>query len=339
MKPLPFLSADYGRAFANSVARPQPPLATSAAPCDRLAALARTYGEIVGHWSCSVRDFVALSSLADELVDLVARAPEVSLGMGPHTALASPSLRHAFFVAVLAIRIAQAGRLAASQPEGVAKAALMMNLPVLGVQDALSTPHAQPDAAQRIALDRHPLLAAELLRETPGARYTWITAVAQHHEALDGSGYPHGLRGAEIGLEARILKLADLWCALVAPTRMERSAQPARAALHWLLVHRRQHIDAWLFENLRRLTGHYPPGTLVRLANRDTAIVVDAPQGSAAPRRVIAFLGPHGHLFREPVRRDTRRAAYAIRGHAALEGVQLKQADWQRIWALSGAAH
>lgn len=331
-------ATNFGASYANSVARPAPIAAGRTAPYDHLAALAAAYVEVIEHWSCTVQDVIRFSTLAAELVGLVERAPAVCLGMAPHLSFASPSLRHAFSAAVLGIHLGRAIRLDARRQHTVAKAALFMNLPSLDLQDDLVAPHAVPSDAQRITLARHPRLAADLLRETPGADLAWIEAVEQHHEAIDGSGYPAALAGDEICLEARVLKIVDVWYALVTPQRFLRSAKTPRAALHWLLSRSRQQFDAHLLEVLRRVTGSYPPGTVVRLANRETALVVDMPHGMMLPRRVITILGIHGRPLRDPVQRDTRKAHFAIRDITTLKSFQIPTAFWCRLWAMAATS-
>jgi hypothetical protein len=328
------MSVIHAYAFPYAVARPTlPPQA-----CERLQGLADHYVEIVEGWSGTREDVIRLSTLATGLIGLIDAAPQFCLGMGQHLPLASPSMRHAFFAAILGVQVAQGMGLDAARQLTVAKAALIMNLASFDLQDDLATPFAMPSDAQRITLQRHPQLTAALLRDAPGADDAWIAAVEQHHESLDGSGYPHGLRGDEISLEARILKLADVWCALVAPRRY-REPKPPRDSMHWLLTRSRQCLDPQLFDTLRRLNGHFPPGTLVRLANRETAIVVDAPRGTSAPRQVVSFIGSHRGLLRDPVQRDTRRALFALRGFATLPLLEIRPAYWNQIWALAGAAH
>jgi hypothetical protein len=340
MHALPALAfaESFGTAYANSAARPAPIEPASPAPCDRLVAIAGAYVEAIENWSCTVQDVIRLSTLAAELVGLVDRAPQVCLGMGPHLTLHSPSLRHGFTAAILGIHLGRAIQLDAVRQHTVAKAAMFMNLPSIDLQDDLTAPYAMPSDAQRITLARHPQLAADLLRDSPGADLCWIEAVEQHHESLDGTGYPAALRGDEICLEARILKIADVWCALVAPQRLLRNAKTPREAMHWLLSRSRQMFDPRLLEALRRVNGALPPGTLVRLANRETAIVVDTPQNTAPPRQVISFLGAHGRLFRDPVRRDTNRSHYAIREVTTLKSVTVKPDYWNRIWEFARPA-
>ena len=326
--------APHAFAFPYASARPTlPPQAY-----ERLKALADTYVEIIEGWSCTGEDVIRLSTLATDMIGLIDAAPQFCLGMGQHLPLSSPSMRHAFFVAILGVQVAQGMGLGAARQLTVAKAALIMNLASFELQDDLAFPLASPSEAQRITLQRHPQLTGELLRDSPGADTDWIAAVEQHHESLDGSGYPLALRGDEICLEARILKLADVWCALVAPRR-HREPKPPRDSMHWLLTRSRQCLDPQLFDTLRRLNGHFPPGTLLRLANRETAIVTEAPRGSSQPRQVIAFLGSHRSLLRDPVRRDTRRSLYAIRGFTTLPAIEIRPAYWDHIWTLSSAPH
>lgn len=333
--PAPSLAPPLVSAFANSAVRPPPLASASSPPCDRLLAIAAGCVDVIDGWSCSVQDVIRLSTLAAELVGLNDSAPQVCLGMAPHAPIVSPALRHAFFAAIVGVQLARGLRLDAVRQLAVAKAALTMNLSALELHDDLATKEAAPSEPQRITLLRHPLLAADLLLDSPGADLRWIEAVEQHHEALDGSGYPRALRGDEICLEARILKLADAWCALIAPRRRNRGAKSPREAIHWLLSRHRQHFDPRLLDALRRLNGSYPPGTLVRLASRETAIVVDLPHGAAPPRRVIAFLGAHGSLYRDPVRRDTGRSHYAIRGYAPLPSAAIAPAYWSSLWQLA----
>ena len=58
--------------------------------------------------------------------------------------------------------------------------------------------------------------------------------VAAHHEKLDGTGYPAGLRGAEIGIESRLLAVVDIFDAVTAADRPYRSAMPLERALDLL---------------------------------------------------------------------------------------------------------
>jgi HD-GYP domain-containing protein (c-di-GMP phosphodiesterase class II) len=81
-------------------------------------------------------------------------------------------------------------------------------------------------------INTHPMLGYEMLRGTPGLADDTLDMVLHHHEYLDGSGYPHGLRGAEICDLTRMLTIADVYGALVEP----RSYKPPMSGLAALNV-------------------------------------------------------------------------------------------------------
>ena len=82
----------------------------------------------------------------------------------------------------------------------------------------------------RQAINTHPERGAAVLRPL-GAFYPELPAgVAAHHECWDGSGYPHGLRGKRIPIEARVVSIADTFDA-VAHTRRYRHGAGALSAL------------------------------------------------------------------------------------------------------------
>jgi putative two-component system response regulator len=66
--------------------------------------------------------------------------------------------------------------------------------------------------AERIIIRKHPVIGAEMLSKSnhPGARLA-ATVAGAHHERWDGTGYPKGLRGEAIPIEARIVALADVY--------------------------------------------------------------------------------------------------------------------------------
>ena len=86
---------------------------------------------------------------------------------------------------------------------------------------------------QRLMIDTHPLAGVELLQAAGVDDEVWLEAVLQHHERLDGSGYPSGLEGDAISPGARMLAIVDIYSAMVRP-RAYREAIHARHALRSL---------------------------------------------------------------------------------------------------------
>jgi putative nucleotidyltransferase with HDIG domain len=71
------------------------------------------------------------------------------------------------------------------------------------------------DAKERKIMNQHPLFGLDALKNVPGLPADIGDTVVHHHEYLDGSGYPHGLKGGEIPDLTRTLTIADIFAALI----------------------------------------------------------------------------------------------------------------------------
>ena len=106
----------------------------------------------------------------------------------------------------------------------LAMSAALMNVGYLLVkQSLLEEPRRLLDGEWEQHVHTHPAFSVTALTSA-GLSHEAIVAIGQHHERWDGSGYPHGVRGEEICVEARILAIADTFISL-------RSPRPYRAAM------------------------------------------------------------------------------------------------------------
>lgn len=137
-------------------------------------------------------------------------------------------------VAHLAASIAQAMRLSDELIEGVFVGALIHDIGKIAVPAEILTRPGKLHKEDILYLQTHCLRGYEILQSIV---FPWPLAeiAFQHHEHLDGSGYPQGLRGGEILLEARIICVADVVEALTAH-RPYRPAMPLPDALHALSI-------------------------------------------------------------------------------------------------------
>ena len=106
----------------------------------------------------------------------------------------------------------------------------------------------------------HPQKGSEILRRH-GYSETVCEAVLHHHENYDGSGYPHNLEGWNISLEACILRVCDVFCALVSD-RPYRTAFPAETAME-MMIEEIQKYDIKVFMALQRIVHSGENGEIV----------------------------------------------------------------------------
>lgn len=139
-------------------------------------------------------------------------------------------------VAQLACAIAAGMGLAAERIEGLRIAAILHDVGKIRIPVSILTRTGQLLAAEMEVIKIHPQVSYDILKNIP---FPWPCArmVLEHHERLDGSGYPRGIGGQEILLESRILAVADVTEAK-SSFRPYRPAQGIEAALAELREHR-----------------------------------------------------------------------------------------------------
>ena len=99
----------------------------------------------------------------------------------------------------------------------------------LAVSEEILRKRGPLDPDELIEIRKHPVTGAKMLSGIRSLRIG-VDCVLHHHERWDGDGYPYGLAGATIPLEARIVSVADAFDAMISD-RPYRAAMPREAAL------------------------------------------------------------------------------------------------------------
>jgi hypothetical protein len=140
---------------------------------------------------------------------------------------------HTRRVALLAVQIAELLGLSAGRLRSLAIGGLMHDIGKLSVPvEILQKPGPLTEAEFEV-IRRHPERGARLIDELGGFVPEVRRLVLDHHERLDGGGYPRGLSADEIDLETRILTVCDVYDALISK-RVYREAWSQRQALSLL---------------------------------------------------------------------------------------------------------
>ena len=133
---------------------------------------------------------------------------------------------------------------------------------------------------------KHPLYGRDILLES-GIRDERILApVLQHHEKVDGSGYPLGLKEKSIHFFAKIAAVADVYDALTTVRSYKKAMIPYKAVS--IILSMIKHFDPKVIKAFVNLMGIYPVGTRMRLSNGEIATVVETNVNS--PLRPIVIL-------------------------------------------------
>jgi putative nucleotidyltransferase with HDIG domain len=120
---------------------------------------------------------------------------------------------------------------------------------------------------------KHVEYSRTILEQTQAISDKAIAMAAQHHERIDGTGYPLGLKGDEIAYYSKALAIADVYDAMTSQRCYQKKYVPTEV-LKKLYEWSSYHYDRTLVEQFIRCVGIYPVGTLVRLENGLVGVIV-----------------------------------------------------------------
>jgi HD-GYP domain-containing protein (c-di-GMP phosphodiesterase class II) len=183
-------------------------------------------------------------------------------------------------------------------------AALTQNLGMYELQDQLSSQKEALTVYQREVIKVHPYKSMEILVAHGINHHEWLNTILYHHERPDGKGYPVGLKGNDLPTYAKTLSLIDIYSAMILP-RKYRDGFFVKKALQKIFLQRGELVDEHIAQLLIKEIGVYPPGTFVKLANGDTAIVLRRGVHKANSPHVLSIISPRGGFYETPKQRDT----------------------------------
>jgi putative nucleotidyltransferase with HDIG domain len=180
----------------------------------------------------------------DYLDDIAAAFAQVIDSKSPYTS------GHSERVTLFSDLIAERLEISPEQRRWLRRAALLHDIGKLGVSNTILDKPAKLDDDEWVAMKRHTTLGESILSRI--AAFKDLAAIAAgHHEKLDGTGYPRGLKDKEISLEIRIVTTADIFDALTA-NRPYRAAMPVDKALSIMTAMVGTAIDQRCFDALKQ---------------------------------------------------------------------------------------
>ena len=123
--------------------------------------------------------------------------------------------QHSLQVALVAVSLAATAGFKTKDLTPVAAAALFHDIGLLHIDPDALRGDAQLDDERLRALDTHPIVAHLILRTIPEWNLLVASAVLEHHERLDGSGYPRQLSGVQLSSLGQLLAVAELGAAIL----------------------------------------------------------------------------------------------------------------------------
>jgi HD-GYP domain-containing protein (c-di-GMP phosphodiesterase class II) len=218
-------------------------------------------------------DAVQLKSAVSAMTESVLRNPDALLLFSQLRSKGEYTESHALDVSIYMITFGRFLQLEPGQIEFLGYLGLLQDIGKLRLPKELLEKRGRLSIEEFELAKLHVNYSVEILRATPGLPGDLARVAALHHERHDGSGYPKGLRGNEIGMIGSIAAIVDTFDALTVKRPYADAVSPS-AAISMLYKWRGVFYDAHLVEQFIRCIGIFPVGSLVELNTGEVGVVI-----------------------------------------------------------------
>jgi putative nucleotidyltransferase with HDIG domain len=212
--------------------------------------------------------------LVDNMVESVFRHQDALLPMARLKNIDDYTFEHSVGVAALLIAFGRTLKLSKETIREIALGGLLHDIGKAHVPEAILNKPGKLTDDEFAKMKSHVNESLRLLQGVPGISEVTRQVVAQHHERIDGSGYPNRLAGQAISQYGQMAAIVDVYDA-ISSDKVYCRGMPPTQALKKLLEWSKHHFDPQLVQTFIRAIGIYPTGTLVRLESNRMGVVVE----------------------------------------------------------------
>ena len=215
----------------------------------------------------------AIEPIVNDILASVRRNPQAFSSLMRCKLKNETMFRHALSVSALMVSLARKMKLPPNEVHNCGLAGLLLDVGVNYLPQNLDPLDGDSRNADPKIWQQHVLLGYRSLLNDDGLSQPVLEAVLQHHERIDGSGFPNGLEGAKITTFARMAAICDTFDFLLSHTNTTVALDPAAAIEQMKTMEGA--FDEEIFHHFIESVGLYPVGSFVRLHSGKLAMVVD----------------------------------------------------------------
>ena len=247
-------------------------------------------------------------ALVEDISNSVLRQPHALISLARLKTADEYTYMHSIAVCALMIALARQLNLDENMVREAGFAGLLHDIGKIGIPlKVLNKPGKLTDSEFAI-VKSHPEVGAKILIDSYDVSPMVLDVCLHHHEKMDGTGYPHGLKGDTISMFARMGAVCDVYDAITSNRPYKKGWAPAdsiRKMAEWS----KGHFDEIVFQAFVKTVGIYPTGSLVRLESGRLAVVVEQNESSLLSPRVKVFYSAKNKM---PILQETLDLAQLV---------------------------
>jgi HD-GYP domain-containing protein (c-di-GMP phosphodiesterase class II) len=239
-------------------------------------------------------DIEAGSSAVESIVDSVSRNANALLAISKLRAKDDYTFSHCINVATEAVIFAKHIGYEGTALKTIGLAGFFHDLGKMEIPLHILNSPRRLTADEFAIMREHPTIGYTQLKKIPDLSDLVIRGALEHHERVNGKGYPDGKKEDEIGPAGKILAIVDVYDAL-SSRRVYKDPMAPHSALGLLYGMRGEDFVPELVERFIQCIGIYPPGSLVQLNNDCLAVVSQVDPAVPLRPQLILVRDPSGH--------------------------------------------
>ncbi|MCX7163683.1 MAG: HD-GYP domain-containing protein [Betaproteobacteria bacterium] len=248
----------------------------------------------------------AAGELVDEISSSVMRNPGALISLARLKTADDYTYMHSVAVCALMVALARKLDLDEKQTRDAGMSGLLHDLgKAMMPMEVLNKPGKLTDEEFRI-IKSHPEEGHRMLVEGGSVGAVPLDVCLHHHEKVDGSGYPHRLKDAQISMFAKMGAVCDVYDAITSNRPYKAGWDPSesiRKMTEWC----NGHFDARIFQAFVKSIGIYPVGSMVRLASGRLAVVTEQSEKSLLTPHIKVFYSTKSLTYIPPEVLDLSR--------------------------------
>jgi HD-GYP domain-containing protein (c-di-GMP phosphodiesterase class II) len=234
-----------------------------------------------------------------KMLDSVRRHPDALIPLLQLKEQDNYNTQHSISVAAMVMALGMTMRLEEEPLMRAAQGALLQDVGTARISERILNKATPLTDLEYLHLRSHVEQSLAVLESSAGSSDLMLQVVTQHHERLDGTGYPHRLLGASVSPLAQIAAIVDVYDALTSDRPYHRRVEPA-VALRQIYSLAGTQFSEELVQAFVRTVGLYPVGSLVRLDNGNLAIVIEQHRDNLSKPVVRVIFNTRNRTYLQP---------------------------------------